>query len=329
MQLAEMMARGKLMPDHLKNAGDALMVIEQAMRWQMSPFAVAQSTFNIKGKLLFAGALVAAAIENSGAIQGLIDYQFSGSGDTRMVTVIATRRGETEPKTVEVMLKDARTENGIWKKQPDQQLCYHGARVWGRRWAPGVMLGVYSPEELEAPAERHSGPTIDATAEEAPPAPATFLSRATIALESSDSAAKTMALLQRIMPQCPTMDDFTAIRAIPLVRSWEKNAPSEAQVQITAIWRAVVDRLAPKAEAEVSDAAEPVLIQAFSADGEPLPPPLMLPIVFAKWFAVNYARQSDSTAMLEHNADAIADAGIDPEAAKIIQAALDDATMPF
>lgn len=166
MQLAEMMARGKMMPDHLKNPGDALMVVEQAMRWQMSPFAVAQSTFNIKGKLLFAGTIVAAAIENSGAILGLMDYQFSGEGQGRKVVVSAMRRGENEPRTVEVALKDAQTENGIWKKQPDQQLCYHGARVWARRWTPGVMLGVYTPEEWREQApDTFVGTTIEASAQ--------------------------------------------------------------------------------------------------------------------------------------------------------------------
>lgn len=163
MQLAEMMARGKMMPEHLKNSGDALMVVEQAMRWNMSPFAVAQSTFNIKGKLLFAGTIVAAAIENSGAIQGLMDYQFSGEGQNRKVTVSALRRGEAEPRTVEVVLKDAVTGNDIWKKQPDQQLVYHGARVWARRWTPGVMLGVYTPEEWrEQPPDNFAGTTINA-----------------------------------------------------------------------------------------------------------------------------------------------------------------------
>jgi RecT family len=162
MQLAEMMARGKMMPEHLRNPGDALMVIEQAMRWSMSPFAVAQATFSIKGKLLFAGTIVAAAIENSGAIQGLMDYQFSGEGQNLKVTVIATRRGETQPKTVEVTLKDAATANDIWKKQPNQQLVYHGSRVWARRWTPGVMLGVYTPEEWrEQPHDEFNGTTLD------------------------------------------------------------------------------------------------------------------------------------------------------------------------
>lgn len=172
MQLAEMMARGKMMPEHIRNPGDALMVIEQAMRWQMSPYAVAQATFSIKGKLLFAGTLVAAAIEHSGAIIGLMDYQFSGDGINRKVIVSATRKGEAAPKTIEVLLKDAQTANEQWKKQPDQMLAYHGARVWARRWTPGVMLGVYTPDEMaDAPApDTFAGTTIDARAETPDPA---------------------------------------------------------------------------------------------------------------------------------------------------------------
>ena len=171
-RLAELMARSKLVPQHLQGSvGDCFMVVEQAGRWNMSPFAVGQCTSSIKGKLMFEGKLVQAAVENSGAIVGLIDYAYAGSGQDRTITVSATRRGETAPRTVEVRLKDAITENGIWKKQPDQQLAYHGARVWARRWTPGVILGVYSPEEMDLPVYReppHSGPTLDGVAEPAP-----------------------------------------------------------------------------------------------------------------------------------------------------------------
>ena len=176
-RLAEMMAKWKMAPEHLRGSpGDMLMVIEQAMRWGMSPFAVAQCTSSIKGKLMWEGKLVAAAIENSGAIIGLLDYQFSGEGQGRKITVTGTRKGETSPRTVEIALKDVVTENGIWKKQPDQQLVYAGARIWGRRWTPGVVLGVYAPEEFaQVQAETFGGTTIEADAQPvqqiAPPAP--------------------------------------------------------------------------------------------------------------------------------------------------------------
>ena len=167
-RLAEMMAKSKTLPAHFHNSpGDTLMVVEQAMRWNMSPFAVAQCTSVVKGKLMFEGKLVAAAVQHSGAIDGHFDYQFSGTGLDRKVKVIARRRGEAEPRDIELALKDARTENGMWVKQPDQQLVYAGTRVWARRWTPGVLLGVYAPEEFDAPervADTFAGPTIEADA---------------------------------------------------------------------------------------------------------------------------------------------------------------------
>jgi hypothetical protein len=56
---------------------------------------------------------------------------------------------------VSVILHNAKTQNVMWARQPDQQLAYHGARVWARRHAPELMLGVYSPEEMpdEPPAQ--------------------------------------------------------------------------------------------------------------------------------------------------------------------------------
>jgi len=166
-RLAEMMARGKMVPDHLKgSAADCFMVIEQAMRWNMSPFAVAQCTSSIKGKLMFEGKLVAAAVESSGAIVGNLDYTFTGTGDDRVIKVSGRRVGDAEVKTVEVKLRDARTDNPLWKRQPDQQLVYHGVRVWARRWTPAVILGVYSREEMGTPeADEYVGTTIDAVAE--------------------------------------------------------------------------------------------------------------------------------------------------------------------
>lgn len=160
MQLANLMTKAKVLPKHLQNdPGTCLMVIEQAMRWRMSPFAVAQCTSNIGGKLMFEGKLVAAACQSIGAIVGHFDYAFDGEGDQRSVTVSATRTGESEPRAVKIAWWEVATENVMWKKQPDQQLVYAGTRVWARRWAPAAILGVYSPEEFDV------GTVIDGAAD--------------------------------------------------------------------------------------------------------------------------------------------------------------------
>ena len=182
-KLAEMMARGKLVPAHLQQSpGDCLMVIEQAGRWGMSPFAVAQCTSVIQGKLMFEGKLVAAALHTSGALATRLAYDYSGEGAARVIRVSATLAGEKEPRHVDVRLTDAKTTNGMWTKQPDQQLAYAGARVWARRYCPEVMLGVYAPEEMEQPpsAAPYVGTTIDAQPEPVAPEP----DKATIGAEA-------------------------------------------------------------------------------------------------------------------------------------------------
>ena len=165
MRLAEMMSTGRLVPAHLqKSPGDCLMVVELAMRFRMSPFAVAQCTSVIQGKLMLEGKLVAAAIHSSGVLEDRLAYDFSGVNDTRAVTVKGTMRGEAEPREMTVTLREAKTSNALWTKQPDQQLVYFATRAWARRHAPEVMLGVYSPEEFDAQTVRDTfrGTTLDA-----------------------------------------------------------------------------------------------------------------------------------------------------------------------
>ena len=171
MRLAEMMAKGKMVPEHLRNPSDMLMVIEQACRWGMSPFAVAQCTAIVRGRISYEGKLVSAAINASGVLQGRLDYVFSGEGATRAVTARGTMRGEDKPREVVVTLASAKTDNEHWKKSPDQMLSYHAARVWARRHAPEVMLGVYSPEEFDQQPHRDTfaGPTIEHAAPAAAP----------------------------------------------------------------------------------------------------------------------------------------------------------------
>jgi len=149
-RLAEIMSSAKLVPTHLqKSPADCLLVIEQAIRWGMSPFAVAQATSIVKGKLNFEGKLVAAAIQGSGVIHGALNYSYKGEGEAREITVIGTLRGEQEARTITARLVDVRTDNEHWKKSPDQMLSYMGARIWARRHAPAVMLGVYAPDEFD------------------------------------------------------------------------------------------------------------------------------------------------------------------------------------
>ena len=161
LRLAELMAGSRVVPQHLQGCpGECFQVVEQAMRWGMSPFAVAQCTSFIHGKQMYEGKLVAAAVNKFLAKR--LDYSFRGDGADLTVTVTGTIRGEKTPRVLDVRLGNVSTKNDVWKKQPQQQLSYSGARVGARRYMPEVMLGVYCPEEDFSPSE------VDVTPEESP-----------------------------------------------------------------------------------------------------------------------------------------------------------------
>jgi hypothetical protein len=173
MRLATAMANAKMVPQHLQgDVGSCLLIVDQAMRWQISPFAVAQCTSSIKGKLMYEGKLIAGVAVSCGAVIGDFDYEYRGDPkkpETLSVIARATRASDQKVKEFDLAWKDAKTANEWWTKQPEQQLTYAVVRGWVRRWTPSVLLGVYAPEEFDrgvAP-DMFDGTTIDVKAETA------------------------------------------------------------------------------------------------------------------------------------------------------------------
>jgi hypothetical protein len=218
-RLAEMMSTSRLVPAHLqKSPGDCLMVVELAMRFRMSPFAVAQCTSVIQGKMMLEGKLVAAAVNTApGVLEGRLAYDFSGVNDTRAVTVRGTMLGETEPREMTVTLREAKTSNALWTKQPDQQLVYFGTRAWARRHAPEVMLGVYSPEEFDQQPHRDTfaGPTIEHAAPAAAPAEQP---------KQKQTPDEWIAALAAELADCGSADEVDEILARPSVQAAQDRA---------------------------------------------------------------------------------------------------------
>lgn len=152
MLLAETMVSGKVtVPDHLRNKGDCLAIIMQAMQWGMNPYAVAQKTHLVSGKLGYEAQLVNAVVSASGAIQGRFHYEYRGDGENLECRVGATLRGEQSITWGEwLALKNVTTRNSpLWKTNQRQQLGYLQLKNWSRLYAPGPILGVYTTDELE------------------------------------------------------------------------------------------------------------------------------------------------------------------------------------
>lgn len=175
-RIATIMAESSLMPDSLRFGksldaqgkkvdvelpphrvvANCFMIVNQAVRWGMDPFAVAQCASIVHGKLMWEGKLVAAVLDANLGVR--LKYAFTNEKDSttqnRKLGVVTSGAipGETEVRTIE---GDVATWHkgdsspwanpGAWKRQ----LRYMGAREWARAHAPAIMLGVIADDEVD------------------------------------------------------------------------------------------------------------------------------------------------------------------------------------
>ncbi|SSH66807.1 recombinase, RecT family [Klebsiella pneumoniae] len=166
-RFATLMADSKAtVPAHLAGKpADCLAVTMQAAQWGMNPFAVAQKTHVVNGTLGYEAQLVNAVVSSSNLLATRLNYKWDGdwskvSGKTDKspsltVTVWATLKGESEPRTLTISMAQAGVRNSpLWEQDPRQQLAYLCVKRWARLHAPDVLLGVYTPDELQEVAPR-------------------------------------------------------------------------------------------------------------------------------------------------------------------------------
>lgn len=165
-RFAETMAAGSVtVPKHLQGkTADCLAVAMQSAQWGMNPFAVAQKTHLVNGTLGYEAQLVNAVMQSSGAIVGRFHYEYQGEGQKLSCRVGAIPKGESEVVWNEwLCVSDVTTKNSpLWKTNPKQQLGYLQVKNWGRAYAPGAILGVYTADELQDMPEREINPAPQA-----------------------------------------------------------------------------------------------------------------------------------------------------------------------
>ncbi len=191
MRIAELMASSKVtIPSHLRGStGDCMAVVMQAMQWGMNPFSIAQKTHLSQGGALgYEAQLINAVLVASGAVQEEPEFEFLGDWskilgkveerksdkggkyyvptynkadeDGLGVICTATMRSGIK-RSITVMMSQCYPRFSTqWATDPQQQITYVAVRKLARRYAPGAILGVYTPEELE---ESHPQREIDIT----------------------------------------------------------------------------------------------------------------------------------------------------------------------
>ncbi|EGT0649835.1 recombinase RecT [Citrobacter braakii] len=222
---AQIMAQGAAtVPRHLQgNQADCMAVAMQAAQWQMNPFAVAQKTHLINGVLGYEAQLVNAVISRSGVLANRFEYEWYGpwekvvgkfqirkgdKGEYRVpgwtladetgigIIIRATLKGEDQPRVLDLLLAQARTRNStLWADDPRQQLAYLAVKRWARLFCPDVILGVYTPDELDDRREER----------EVNPAPVQHVSLSEI---SGDTVTTTQSAQEKKVNIDSLADDF-------------------------------------------------------------------------------------------------------------------------
>lgn len=177
-RIATVMARSSLIPESLCTFGtkdnkqdlpyeqvlsNCFLVVNQAVRWGLDPFAVAQCVSVVHGKLCYEGKLVSAVLEAKLGLR--LHHHFTGEPGTDEYRIYLSDR-EFDEATIAELKPGLRKPGfrlfdgsvGEWKtmgngtpwtpKNHPRMLIYRGTRDWTRIYEPAIMLGVYTPDEM-------------------------------------------------------------------------------------------------------------------------------------------------------------------------------------
>jgi len=173
-QIASHMAKAEgMMPRHLIGKPEACFaVVSRAIVWKHDPFSVAMSTYQTPGGSIgYEGKLIQAILENSGRLEGGVNYQLVGdwakvkakfriqespkggkypvpTWDQKdaaglSVVVSAQVKGETTPRTLEFELIEAFPLNSpLWATAPHRQIKYTAVRAFANQVVPSLLMGI-------------------------------------------------------------------------------------------------------------------------------------------------------------------------------------------
>lgn len=190
LDFAQVMAKAdSAVPPHCRgNPGNCLAIITRAVEWKMSPFAVANLSYEVENKgvkrIAYESQLYHAVLEARGPFIDRLHYEIIGEGEERRCKVWATLRGESEPRVflsdTLAKLRPPKNDYGktkgspLWDSKPEVQLFYNASRDFARIYCPDVMAGIYTNDEMEEAKARHEGPQF---AKDVTPAAPTYRQR--------------------------------------------------------------------------------------------------------------------------------------------------------
>lgn len=154
-RVAKMLSASSLVPQQFQNnVPNTMIALEMAMRTGVSPFMLMQNLYVVHGRPGFSATYIIAAISNCGRFSPL-RFDLNGEGDNRGCVAWAIERAtgdRLESTRVDIRMAKAEGWYGKsgskWQTMPDQMLRYRAAAFFGRVYAPDILMGMQTSEEL-------------------------------------------------------------------------------------------------------------------------------------------------------------------------------------
>lgn len=166
MEFAKLLATSGPMirPAFQGNPGACLAITMQAARWGFDPVAVIQKSYIVKNRageeqIAYESQLVHALVNTRAPLIGRLEISYDGEGQNLTCTVSGVLKGAdgpsvyTSPPVGQIGVQNS----PLWKSDVRQQIHYYSTRAWARRFVPEVILGIMTPDEIDAQ-EQHYGP---------------------------------------------------------------------------------------------------------------------------------------------------------------------------
>ena len=154
-RVAKMMCSSSLIPkDYQNNIQNTMIALEIANRIGASPLMVMQNMYIVHGKPSWSSSFIIAAINSCGRF-GSLRFEISGDGDGLTCLAWAyDKQTNDRLDGVPVSIAMAKKEGWFdkagskWKTIPDLMLRYRAATFFGRLYAPDILMGMQSQDEI-------------------------------------------------------------------------------------------------------------------------------------------------------------------------------------
>lgn len=154
-RVAKMLSSSSLVPDTYKNnIQNTMIALEMANRIGASPLMVMQNLYIVQGKPSWSSSFIIASLNNCKKFSPL-RFQMEGEGDAygchAWAYDLATKDKLEGPKVTWEMVKAEGwlSKNGSkWKTMPELMFRYRAAAFFGRLYAPEILMGMHTQEEV-------------------------------------------------------------------------------------------------------------------------------------------------------------------------------------